>query len=252
MGELMAGLIFLAAIIIFDIIAVSLKRILKPEPKKRPTAFCVHCYAPMMEEDVFCTNCWRITPKVQEMLNRFPTKKPNDYYRLHNGKRHACPHCKYVYRISLYNPMRIRYGCPLKYCPKCHNYFTDVTDNEWSVYCLPSKASKFFLLLLWIFVVCSIIEIYISLVSWQEILLYIFKYTIIHIIFCIIWHFTVRKKAVKESKLRLERNPEYPQILIDMGYGFMMEKKYHALYKEKPITWKDVIKEAFAEAFTFD
>ena len=52
--------------------------------------------------------------------------------------------------------------------------------------------------------------------------------------------------------MRLEQNPEYPQILIDMGYGNMMSKEYHHLSKEPIVSRKDKLKELLKEAFTFD
>ena len=53
------------------------------------------------------------------------------------------------------------------------------------------------------------------------------------VILRIVWFQTITISDIQQSELRLKNNPEYPQILADMGYIDLMDSKYIALLKTK-------------------
>ena len=57
---------------------------------------------------------------------------------------------------------------------------------------------------------------------------------------------------INDVEERLKRNPEYPKLLINMGYGYIMEEKYYSLCKTPLSPFKDKVKTILKDAFTFD
>jgi len=212
---------------------------------------CNYCGSHMRPEDVFCKNCQTITPKVREMLARYPNKMPDEYYP-HSGYIGLhCPHCNRLYQSNFrerIGGMHLR--SPIQHCKKCQNYFLDNYCNEWSIssrsYKNERRFAPFLLILNEIFIIDLITNL--SSISWG--IFAGFVYLLIHFPLCLLWYALIINKAKKQSQLRMERNPDYPQILADMGYGPAMDKKYRHLvkYHRPKLTLKEILK----DAFTFD
>ena len=252
--ELLFLICFVGVLIIYGTIRNSVKKRRTIKQKQTSSIHCHHCGSPMLESDVFCENCWKITPKVQKMLDHNSDKKPDFYHALDNGYKLRCPHCKNFYCQSRTHSS-ITLDPPIIYCPKCKQYFIDTIYFEWSVASLLVKFEDFYIIPLWNYL--FFIPILISCIvnrDWfilQDIGFLFLVYSVLRLI----WNKTVKRKRIHKSYMRLEQNPEYPQILIDMGYWKMMSKEYHHLSKEPIIPPKDKLKnfiKFIKDAFTFD
>ena len=212
---------------------------------------CNYCGSHMRPEDVFCKNCQTITPKVREMLARYPNKMPDEYYPHSGHKGLLCPHCRSKY---LPNLATVTYGShlgsPIRCCTKCKNYILDLQYVEWSI--ANNKFRKRCCSTLSIFL-CSTLLVFVSMAFYFSMLVALMAaivYIAMYIILSIIWHKIANIEIIESSYLRLKRNPDYPQILADMGYGPAMDEKYRHLvkYHRPKLTLKEILK----DAFTFD
>lgn len=243
--------IFLVIVLYNIIDSLSDKQKTKQQ-RKQSSFLCYHCGAPMLESDVFCESCWKITPNVQEMLNAHPKRKPKFYSDLYYRGHNHCPHCKAFYCEGRTIDSTLTLSPPIKHCPKCHQYFLDSWHIEWSVSSLFAKSELFSVIRLWVYLlfvpalICCFA--YKNWFALQGIAIFSIGYFALRFI----WYKTEKKKKIHESYMRLSQNPEYPQILIDMGYQHMMSKKYHHLSKEVTITWQSKLKELLKDAVTFD
>lgn len=248
--------IFSVSILFLLAYGLTKKSIRTTHTNTRRSTSDLHCHCcgdSMLESDIFCQSCQKITPKVQEMLKRNIDKKP-DYYRdIDNGYKMRCPHCRALYRSSkaLFPPER--YGSSIKYCGSCHNYFLDDMYTEWSVSSHYIKFIEFFPLGFLIIFISFIFFIIGSIAYGDWLMAREFTVLLIVILsirsaYVLVQHKIINKKIFHNSNMRLKQNPDYPQILADMGYGRYMNKKYHHLRKDKPTTIKDFLK----DAFTFD
>lgn len=225
--------------------------------KQITSIHCHHCGSPMLESDIFCENCWKITPNVNKTLSSHPNRKREFYSDLGNEFKLRCPHCNSFYRYAKRLYASNTLGSPIKYCTHCHNYFLDYAYTEWSVTPFSVKFLDFFSI--WHLLVY--LAIFLLIVScalegdWfivPDLTILLLALICIHSAFVLVRCKLTDKKSFHESTMRLEQNPEYPQILIDMGYGNMMSKEYHHLSKEPIVSRKDKLKELLKDAFTFD
>lgn len=218
---------------------------------------CNYCGEPILERDVFCKNCQTITPKVQEMLDRNPDKKPDFYCNLDSGYKLRCPHCRTFHRYPRRYYAPNNFGTPIIYCTHCHNYFLDRAYIEWSVAPFFIKCQEFFSIGHLIFYLSFFLIIISSITDGDWLIAHDFTFLLlillgIHFSFALTRYIVLKRKTFREANMRLQQNPDYPQILINMGYGKMMDKKYHHLSKEIILSRKDKVKELLKDAFTFD
>ena len=228
---------------------ISKKR--KIAERRTSSIHCHHCGSPILESDVFCENCWKITPKVQEMLDVHPKRAPEFYTKvLYRGKK-RCPHCKVIYQHHEDRYVNRHHGIPIRYCTHCHQYFLEFIAYEWSVCKTFFKFSKSAERLFLSFYFSYFFFIFPESVNLQEDLFLFVKYCVISTAIYFAWHFAFIRRKQTESCIRLKRNPEYPKLLINMGYGYMMSEKYYPLCKATLIPLKDNIKNLLKDAFTF-
>ena len=212
---------------------------------------CEYCNSPMKENDVFCKSCWKITPKVREMINAHPNRHPNDYQIYSTGYSYRCPHCGGIIKSTLFERIPgLKIDSPIKRCKKCQKYFLDTYNIEWSVSSTSYVSNHYFAP--WLF---FLIEIYLfdfisDLFSVQWAFICCFIYLLLHFPIRILLSEFAQKRAKERSQKRLEQNPEYPQLLADMGYGEKMAAKYHTMMKQPPR--KTTLKEILKDAITFD
>ena len=207
---------------------------------------CTGCGRKLDETEAFCRECHTISPVVSKTFIDNPTKSGDAFVRTihsYHGESYTdCPHCGNTYEetIASFSP---QIESPIHICEKCHQAYIRPYKYEWSVISLKSKAfAIFFSTKRWYAFLLAIWGI--MLVTFEESLwgipLGALLLAIVHLIF--------DRKAVRLSQKRLEQNPDYPQILVDMGYTSKLHKTYHHLLKFPPLTLKEVLK----EAFTFD
>ena len=209
---------------------------------------CEYCNSPMKENDVFCKSCWKITPKVQEMIDSYPNRHPNDYQIYSADHCYRCPHCGGFYKSNFFDKIPgLKIDSPIKRCKKCHKYLLDHYNNEWSVASDKYKMHRRFSPWLLLRIEYFLIELFLS-EPWG--LAVCVGYLFLHFPLCILMHNLTKRNAIKRSMLRLENNSDYPKILADMGYGFALDTKYHNLikYPKQKLTMKEILK----EAVTFD
>ena len=209
---------------------------------------CEYCDRPMKENDVFCKFCWKITPKVQEMLASQPNRHPNDYQLYSTNYSYRCPHCGGFYKGKFFDKIPgLKIDSPIKRCKKCRKYLLDHYNNEWSLVSNKYKTHRRFSPWLLLLIEYFLIELFYS-EPWG--LAVCIGYLFLHFPLSVLAHNFTKRNAIERSTLRLENNPDYPKILADMGYGFAMDSKYHNLIKhpQQKLTIKEIIK----DAFTFD
>ena len=240
------------AFVLYSIIRSIFDKQKVKQQRQASSIHCHHCGAPMLESDVFCENCWKITPKVQEMLDSHPDRNPEFYSNLNYKNNNHCPHCKDFYRNGRTIDSTLSLGVPIQYCSQCHQYFLDSWLIEWSVSSFFVKSELFSSIGLWVHLLlipapfCCF-----AYKNWYALLGIMILSTI-----CfssrLIWYKTEKKKKIHESYTRLSQNPEYPKILIDMGFVNRMDKKYYHLSKKPVVSLKDKVKTILKDAFTFD
>ena len=240
------------AFVLYSIIRSIFDKQKVKQQRQASSIHCHHCGAPMLESDVFCENCWKITPKVQEMLDSHPDRNPEFYTKvLYRGKK-RCPHCKEIYQHDQDRYVNRYHGIPIRHCNHCHQYFLEFIAYEWSVCKTLFKFRKIAERLLVSFYFSSFFFIFPESVNLQEDLFLFVKYCVISTAIYFAWHFAFIRRKQTESCMRLKRNPEYPKLLINMGYGYIMEEKYYSLCKTPLTPFKDKVKTILKDAFTFD
>ena len=203
---------------------------------------CKHCGEALFPQDVFCNNCQTINPRVKAMLDEHPELHPADYQPIISRDRDCCPHCEAGFSSAGSGPLGLKVGSPIIGCKHCHNFFLVHSYNEWSVSNRSYKRNLMFgdPITITIFLVlaygyctgCANYWLYPGLMG-----LYLgYRFLLFK---------TVHYEKIQESNLRLARNPEYPQILISMDYGKHMDQTYHSMMRFKPLTLRDIIKDAF-------
>ena len=251
--QIIMGICLFGGFLIYGLIVTTIRNRRTKKQRSESSIHCYHCGEPMLESDVFCENCWKITPKVQEMLNKQPNRSQSSYSFISQGYNKRCPHCKRIFdKLGSYPNSNLYLDSPIRYCLHCHQYFIDFINYEWSVCKLSFKLKKLSKpLLLFLFLAQFFCYAPESFGWWQQILI-IGKFTFIYLFLFLGWYFIFRRKKHTFSSKRLEINPEYPKILMDMGYEIMMDKKYYHLSKIPIVSLKDTAKELLKDAFTFD
>ena len=211
-----------------------------PRTRKKATSVCHSCGAAMLPEDVFCAHCQTMVPNVQQMLDKYPQKKPEDYL-VQTKSKQRCPHCNGVYSKRVGGTGGLNLHTPIICCRHCREYFLDELYNEWSVAGRRYRMIKIFFEPLGVSSILYFGGWLIAVSKWYFIGLFLALY----IIACLIWYNIATTAAIQESQLRLERNPEYPLILAKMGYIEVMDQKYHYLLNYKPTRLSDFLKDAF-------
>lgn len=212
---------------------------------------CEYCNSTMNESDIFCKSCWKITPKVREMLNQQPNRHPNNYQIYSTSYSYRCPHCDRIIKSTLFEKIPgLKIDTPIKRCKKCHNYYLDTYNIEWSVSSTEYVSNHYFapwlLFLIEIYLFDFVSELF--SVPWAFVCCFI--YLILHFPIRLLLSEFAQKRAKERSQKRLEQNPEYPQLLADMGYEEKMEEKYRTMMKHP--SRKSTLKEIIKDAFTFD
>ena len=204
---------------------------------------CKCCGEAMYPQDVFCNHCQTINPRVQAMIDAHPDRPPLEYQPLAGKNYLRCPHCRSNYIGP--GPIGLTICTPIIGCKNCHNFFIDDTLVDWSVV---NRSYKHLLMIGKPFTsVVVLILSYGYCTGCSNYWLYL-PLIVLYLFYRFLYFRTVHYKEIHKSKLRLERNPEYPQILISMDYSKHMNKQYYPLMRFKPPSWLDIIK----EAFTFD
>ena len=207
-----------------------------------PGTPCPGCGEALSADDIFCKHCFTMNPMVRNFLNHNPKQHPKDYLTVDS----TCPYCgkgqpKRV--IDEYLPQKIR--TPIHRCKKCSGYYANPDSLEWCV--APPASKKKFRLLNELLVrnEYNIVETLID--SPLVCAVTAFLYLLLHYPLWLLWLSFTLPKAIRNSNLRLERNPDYPQILSIMGYGIYMDENYNTLFDAPPQkqSFKDFLKEAF-------
>lgn len=201
---------------------------------------CKYCGESLLPQDVFCGNCQTINPRVKAMLEAHPNRPTLDYQPLVGEKYLRCPHCKANYLGPGSNGLTI--CCPIIGCKQCHDFFIDDTLIDW---CVANRSYKHHLIIGKPFTsIMALILCYGYCTGCSNYWLY-FPLVGLYLFYRFLYFKTVHYEEIQKSNLRLERNPEYPQILISMDYSKHMDQRYHPLMRFKPLTLRDIIKDAF-------
>ena len=185
------------------------------------------------------------------MLNRNPNRHPNDYQICSASRSYRCPHCGGFIKSNFFEKIHgVKIDTPIKRCRKCQNYYLDIYNNEWCVSSTKYKKDNYFAPWLLFLVEIYLFELASDLFSVTWALILCFIYLLLHIPIRFVLSEFASNRAKEKSAERLAKNPEYPQILADMGYGSKMDETYQALMKYPP--QKITVKEVLKEAVTFD
>ena len=209
------------------------------------TTPCPNCGEPLSADVIFCEHCFTLNPMVREFLERNPKPYPKDYMTVDS----TCPYCSKRQRNRVIDEFLTKNICtPIHRCKKCGGYFVQTKGLEWSVAPSSFRSKKWLLTDLLIKNEYNIIEIFVDTPLICAVAA--FLYLLLNFPIGFLWlHFTL-PKAIRKSNLRLEQNPDYPQILASMGYGGYMDEKYDAPHCPPPK--RQTFKEFLKEAFTFD
>jgi len=200
-----------------------------PQVKKRledyekTSHICPVCGYELTTPTVFCPKCNTITPRVRDMLNSYPDKHPTEYIAHYSDDGYTCPLCHqneiYIEKVYL--------KIPIICCTKCHGYFLNPNITEPYITDRPSlfstiKNSLFTIILLGFWTWC-IFEPPIDL-------LIILMCAAVPVL--ILWNQFSSKKSISASELRFKQNPDYLQLLADMGYLHRMAPKFRTKLKK--------------------
>jgi hypothetical protein len=250
--EISVAICIFVPLFIYGFISIIIEKRRTNKQRNQSSIRCRHCGEPMLESDVFCENCWKITPMVQDMLNNHPDRKPDFYSNLSYKGNYHCPHCKSFYTRSRRYYHGLKQNIPITYCTNCHQYFLVPWHYELSVASPSVKLEDFIFFQPWHSFFYAPFIVFLIVNDCSFILLDIGVFFLAYCSLRLIWHRTAKRKTIRNSYIRLEQNPEYPQILVDMGFVHMMDKKYHHLSKTPVISLKDKVKTILKNAFTFD
>ena len=198
------------------------------------TTSCPGCGIALSADVIFCEHCFTLNPMVRDFLERNPKPHPKDYLTVDS----SCPHCNKKtssrHKSLKQHPL---IHTPIRFCQKCGGYYLRHGALEWSVIPHSSKSQLHLLTTLFIKIELSIFHLLreVPLLCAIAVLSHLLLHLPIGYLYL---HFTL-PKAIHESNLRLERNPDYPQTLAKMGYAEDMQEKQS-------------LREFLKEAFTFD
>lgn len=189
-----------------------------------PTTLCLHCGIPVSSKQLFCSNCHTMSPKIKDVFIKFPKKHHLKHHldfaeRKNKGYRH-CPHCDEI-TIRTYGIFPSM-GIPVRICGNCQNIYLSDLYCEWSMATITDKIIMCIFdgphLILYVLLLFQMLE--------QTLPISIGLISLAVIVFLrVVWFFTISIFDIRESEARLKANPEYPKILVDMGYQ-ILDKRY--------------------------
>ena len=192
---------------------------------------CQYCGQGMFSTEAFCPHCYRISHRVYKTIEKYPQKHHLDFTLDFKDRFTYCPHCGSSTRSNHSSPTHLT--TPIQSCRKCNDFYVDYSCYEWSVISPIRKIGFYFrggnfgpgflILLVWCF----------YCITFGQDIPFLFVIILSTIILRIIWMKVISFEDMQESQTRLKNNPEYPQILADMGYIDLMDPKYIALLKTK-------------------
>lgn len=187
---------------------------------KSHTTCCTNCNSPMNSLSVFCPHCWHLVPQVKEMLQNNPYKQPHEFLKLPYEGMYKCPHCGA-------KPISIKefvIKTPIICCPYCHNYFLDNSIPEPYINKKPNPWESLFSKPLTICFVTLVLAFFAKLPPWIWLAV-----TTAAIFLYALFFSKDSSEEFHNSKLRVERNPDYLQCLADMGYLHQMTQKFRSM-----------------------
>lgn len=184
-----------------------------------PTTLCPHCSTPVSSKQLFCNNCHTMSHKIKDVFIKFPKNHHLDFVeRKNNGYRH-CPHCNEITirTFGIFPSM----GIPIRICGNCQNIYLSNLYCEWSMTTITNKIIMCIFdgphLILYVLLLFQMLE--------QTLPISICIISLSIIVFLrVLWFFIITIDTIRESEARLKANPEYPQILADMGYEHFSPK----------------------------
>ena len=198
------------------------------------TTPCPCCGEALSADVIFCEHCFTMNPMVRDFLENNPKQHPKDYLTVDS----TCPLCKEIFK-SRYKSFKQHplIHSPIHRCRHCGGYYLRHGAIEWSVVPRSSKSRLRLLTMLFTDIEISIFGLLreAPYLCAAAILLHLLLHLPIGSLYL---HFTL-PKAIRKSELRLERNPDYPEILANMGYA-------------EDMCEKQPFKEFLKDAFTFD
>ena len=207
-------------------------------------ANCPTCGKVITPDEIFCNKCSTLNPSIAQYLAHASLQHPNDY----TSNQFKCPHCgkkAHPFSMRLIPPQLYS---PIHYCSVCNSYYLVLFFDEWSVL-HPSQKKMGRLLLNRLLknelIIHDLLEDFPPLWALTAVV-----YPLLHFPISFLWNRYMLKKHIPSSQQRLAVNPNYPQILADMGYGDRMDECYYPLMKFPP--QKQSFKDLLKEAFTFD
>ena len=190
------------------------------------TDSCQNCGSHLMYDQPFCSKCYKLSHKIQETLDRYPAKKYLDFVVETDGDRSYCPHCKEYYSHRGEYPSFI--DTPLHCCKSCKNYFIDRSFCEWP---LISPWKKFVVCFGSFFCIFAVFCTFAAAYQMRSLPLAVGLLIVLFFLRVIWLHLTI-KDNISASIRRVKANPDYPQLLADMGYS-VMDKKYNKNKREE-------------------
>ena len=174
-----------------------------------PKASCSCCGRLMAEDEIFCRDCYTLIPRVKQMLDLYPERHRLYYIAESRRNAHTCPHCATKHIVP---NKKIMYT-PVMFCPNCKEYFLSGVRREIHIMMSFTKIYPILISLVLSYIVfcCIINALNPTLKMGVIILLASYAITIPFVI----WVYLRQKRR---SALRFEKNPEYLQILYDLGY----------------------------------
>ena len=178
-----------------------------------PDTVCTHCGAPMDEADIFCKQCYKISPRVKLMLDLYPERHRLHYVADAWNDRYICPHCK---TRGIFASKK-RSFTPIVLCPRCKEYFLSGFKRE--IYLLRRSLRIYPLIqgsvigyFLWMFSLALLSHPLLDTYFWLTIPL-----LPIALIGSVAHNYRTYRRRKAQSERRFAQNPEYLQMLYDMG-----------------------------------
>ena len=158
-----------------------------------------------------------LVPQVMEMLQAQPDKQPHEFLKLPYKGMYKCPHCG----TKPISTKDVAVKTPIICCPHCHNYFLDNGIPEPYVNKKPNPWEALISTPLTICFITLIFAFFAKIPLWMWL-----SITAAAILLVVLLFKKDSSEEFTQSKLRVERNPDYLQCLADMGYLYQMTPKF--------------------------
>ena len=180
---------------------------------------CSFCGNKLQDNQIFCNNCHHISHIIRNTFETFSHKICFDFVEVNSKHHKLCPHCNEILAPKKFS-FGLYLGIPIRLCNGCQNVYLDSSVCEWFGLSILNKAR----LCLFdgtqlIFYVVFLSQAMNRNISSQTGIFVCLVVTLLRII----WFFTITTLDIQESEARLQANPEYPQILVNMGYEHFKE-----------------------------